>query len=209
MNPHFIFNALNSIQKFIFEKDEYSASQYLTKFSRLIRLILDQSAQDFINIHSEKDLLTHYLDLEQLRFSHHFNYIIDIADNVHGDWLIPSMVIQPHVENAIWHGLMHNEKDGRLRIAFSTPTKNVLQVIIEDNGVGREKAAEQKSKQVLKKKSYGSSLSSDRLKSLYRLHEKETSTRIEDLYHPDGMPAGTRVTITMPVMVAPEESTAQ
>ena len=200
MNPHFIFNALNSIQKFIFEKDEYAASQYLTKFSRLIRLILDQSHQEFITIQSEIDLLSHYLDLERLRFSQHFSYQIMLDPQVHSSWLIPSMVIQPHVENAIWHGLMHKEEEGKLDIRFSTTSQGALQVTIEDNGIGRAKANELRSKQVLKKKSYGSTLSSDRLKSFDQWQHTASSLHIEDLFGVDGEASGTRVTILLPIM---------
>ena len=200
MNPHFIFNALNSIQKFIFEKDEYAASQYLTKFSRLIRLILDHSHQEFISIHSEKELLGHYLEMESLRFDQHFTYDIIISQGVNEEWQIPSMVIQPHVENAIWHGLLHKQGECHVIIHFEIENHTVLRIIIEDNGVGRAKAQEMRSKQVLKKKSYGSTLSAERIKKAFRMQEHPASMTITDLFDGEGHPAGTRVTIQLPII---------
>lgn len=200
MNPHFIFNALNSIQKFIFEKDEYAASQYLTKFSRLIRLILDHSHQEFISIHSEKELLGHYLEMESLRFDQHFTYTLETGPGVNEEWQIPSMVIQPHVENAIWHGLLHKQGDCHVLIRFETENNAGLRIIIKDNGVGRARALEMRSKQVLKKKSYGSSLSAERIKKAFRMQEHEASMTITDLTDGEGHPAGTRVTILLPII---------
>ncbi|MBL0145867.1 MAG: histidine kinase [Chitinophagaceae bacterium] len=156
MNPHFIFNSLNSIQKYILQNDHFAASQYLTKFSRLIRLILDHSNQNTILLSGELDLLRLYIEMESLRFDNSFTYTIHVEDNINTETvLIPSMLIQPYVENAIWHGLLHKEDKGHLVLHFSLSKSGSLNVIIEDNGVGREKATQLKSKQVLKKKSYG------------------------------------------------------
>lgn len=198
MNPHFIFNSLNSIQKFIFEKDEYAASQYLTKFSRLIRLILEHSNQEFVTISSEMDMLKYYIDMERLRFSDKFEYTITKSNDVNDAWLIPSMVIQPHIENAIWHGLMHKEDSCQLSITMIKLDDQTIQVFIEDNGVGRTKAEEMKSKQTLKNKSFGSQISQDRIKYFSELTGKVAELKIEDLYHEDGSSAGTKVTLTLP-----------
>jgi sensor histidine kinase YesM len=205
MNPHFIFNSLNSIQKFIFDRDEYSASQYLTKFSRLIRLILDHSDQDFISIASEKELLRLYLEMESLRFTEVFDYNINIDDTISLDYKIPSMIIQPHVENAIWHGLLHlpkekespNYRKGKLLINLNKSNNNEILITIEDNGVGREKAKEYKSKQVLKKKSYGSNLSEQRIRIFNEMHGVKTDFKIEDLLNVSNESIGTRVTIKL------------
>ncbi len=199
MNPHFIFNSLNSIQKFIFEKDEYAASQYLTKFSRLIRLILEHSNQEFVTISSEMEMLKYYIDMERLRFSDKFEYTITKSDDVSDSWLIPSMVIQPHVENAIWHGLMHKEDDCTLSVNITMLDDQTIQVVIEDNGVGRTKAEEMKSKQTLKKKSFGSQISKDRLKYFSELTGKKASLNIEDLYNANGISSGTKVILTLPI----------
>lgn len=199
MNPHFIFNSLNSIQKFIFEKDEYAASQYLTKFSRLIRLILEHSNQEFVTISSEMEMLKYYIDMERLRFSDKFEYTITKSDDVSDSWLIPSMVIQPHVENAIWHGLMHKEDDCTLSVNITMLDDQTIRVVIEDNGVGRTKAEEMKSKQTLKKKSFGSQISKDRLKYFSELTGKKASLNIEDLYNANGISSGTKVILTLPI----------
>lgn len=194
MNPHFIFNSLNSIQKFIFEKDEYAASQYLTKFSRLIRLILDQSNQDFITLSSEFDLLKYYLEMEKLRFTDIFSYEFIVDKEINHEWMIPSMVIQPHVENAIWHGLLHKEGKGNLTIEFrKSEVPHTVIVIITDNGVGRTKAAELKSKQTLKKKSYGSSLSEERIRNINTQHNIHQFVEITDLKDKNGEASGTQV----------------
>jgi len=198
MNPHFIFNSLNSIQKFIFEKDEYAASQYLTKFSRLIRLILEHSNQEFVTISSEMDMLKYYIDMERLRFSDKFEYTITKSNDVNDAWLIPSMVIQPHIENAIWHGLMHKEDSCQLSITMIKLDDQTIQVIIEDNGVGRTKAEEMKSKQTLKNKSFGSQISQDRIKYFSELTGKVAELKIDDLYYENGSSAGTKVILTLP-----------
>jgi ligand-binding sensor domain-containing protein len=199
MNPHFIFNSLNSIQKFIFEKDEYAASQYLTKFSRLIRLILDQSNQEFISVNSEIEMLKYYVDMERLRFDDKFSYDIIKSPEVQDTWMIPSMVIQPHVENAIWHGLMHKNGDGKLIIKFQNKESGILNVIIEDNGVGRVMAEEMKSKQSLRKKSFGSFISRDRINYFAKITGKKGSITTEDLYDEAGKASGTKITLLLPV----------
>ncbi|MBK9734246.1 MAG: histidine kinase [Saprospiraceae bacterium] len=198
MNPHFIFNSLNSIQKFIFEKDEYAASQYLTKFSRLIRLILDHSHQDFVSIGSETDILNYYIEMEKLRFNDKFEFELIKDDTIQDTWMIPSMVIQPHVENAIWHGLMHKKNDCKLSVSFHKQDMETICVSIEDNGIGRVEAAAQKSKQVLKKKSYGSKISEDRIEHFSRKHNIKNSFEITDLTDGDGKGCGTRISIILP-----------
>jgi ligand-binding sensor domain-containing protein len=199
MNPHFIFNSLNSIQKFIFEKDEYAASQYLTKFSRLIRLILDQSNQDFISVNSEIEMLKYYIDMERLRFDDKFSYNIIKSPQVPDTWMIPSMVIQPHVENAIWHGLMHKDGDCILVIKFQNEESGILKVTIEDNGIGRVMAEEMKSKQSLRKKSFGSFISRDRINYFSEITGKKGSITTEDLYDEGGKAKGTRIILSLPV----------
>lgn len=204
MNPHFIFNSLNSIQKFIFKKDEYAASQYLTKFSRLIRYILEHSNQDFVSIREEVEMLTYYLELESLRFDKQFDYLFEFEKEVDEGWLLPSMVVQPHIENAIWHGLMHQEIRGELKIRFNKVEVQRLMITIEDNGIGREAASVLRSKQLYKKKSFGSSLSEQKLKSLSLLNNLDYSIQIIDLKDEEGNPKGTKVNILLPV-ITPEK----
>lgn len=200
MNPHFIFNSLNSIQKYILKNDQYAASQYLTKFSRLIRLILDHSNQNNILLSSETELLQLYCEMESLRFDHRFNYRIRVDASLQPDTQeIPSMLIQPYVENAIWHGLLHKETTGNLLIEFKKTADGQLIIMVEDDGVGRSRAAELKSKQVLKKKSYGMQITEDRIALINRLNNIQASCRVLDLTDAQGRPAGTRVELVIPL----------
>ena len=182
MNPHFIFNSLNGIQKYILKNDQFAASQYLTKFSRLIRLILDHSNQNTILLSSELDLLKLYIEMESMRFDERFDYTITIDKNINAETVaIPSMLIQPYIENAIWHGLLHKEEKGMLTVSFSLDEKNDLKVMIEDNGVGRQKAAELKSKQVLKKKSFCIQITEYRISIINRTMNINATSEIIDL----------------------------
>lgn len=200
MNPHFIFNSLNSIQKYILKNEHFEASQYLTKFSRLIRLILDHSNQNTIPLSSELDLLKLYIEMESLRFDHKFDYSLQLANNLNAETIeVPSMLIQPYVENAIWHGLLHKDTRGRLDVRFSKDENNLLTVIIDDDGIGREKAAELKSKQVLKKKSYGMQITEDRIAIINRTQHIHATCQITDKKDAAGNAAGTTVVLTIPV----------
>lgn len=200
MNPHFIFNSLNSIQKYILKNEHFEASQYLTKFSRLIRLILDHSDQNNITLASELDLLKLYVEMESLRFENKFDCKIDVDKQLNIETSeIPSMLIQPYVENAIWHGLLHKAEKGMLAIHFSKKEKNRVHVIIEDNGIGRDKAAQLKSKQVLKKKSYGMQITENRIAVINRTQNINASCEIIDLKDSAGNAAGTRVVLDIPL----------
>jgi ligand-binding sensor domain-containing protein/two-component sensor histidine kinase len=200
MNPHFIFNSLNSIQKYILQNDHFAASQYLTRFSRLIRLILDHSNQNNILLNSELDLLRLYIEMEALRFDNKFDYSINVSDNINTETTeIPSMLIQPYIENAIWHGLLHNEKKGNLLVDFNKTGSNDLIVTIQDDGIGREKANELKSKQVLKKKSYGMKITEDRIEIINRTQNIKATCKIVDLKDENNIPCGTKVMIAIPL----------
>src|SRR6185503_2433203 len=138
MNPHFIFNCLNSINRYIVKSDQVTASLYLTRFAKLIRLILDNSNSRTVILTNELEALKLYIEMEALRFDKKFSYNITIEKNLSTDNIdVPPLIIQPYVENAIWHGLLHKESDGRLDIYVNMIDENMLQCIIEDNGVGR------------------------------------------------------------------------
>ncbi|HPN69889.1 MAG TPA: histidine kinase [Saprospiraceae bacterium] len=207
MNPHFIFNSLNSIQKFIFDKDEYAASQYLTKFSRLIRMILDQSDQNFTTLSSELDLINLYIEIESLRFDKSFVFNLNLDESLDMQTTIPSMIIQPHVENAIWHGLLHLPDDteaigyrkGVLNLSVAKVKSDEIEIIVEDNGVGRMKAAEFKSKQLLKKKSYGVDITAERIRLYNEMYGAEASIETKDLMNDVGNSIGTRVSIILKI----------
>lgn len=200
MNPHFIFNSLNSIQKFILKNRQFEASQYLTSFSRLMRLILDHSNQGTVLLSSELEMLKLYIEMESLRFDQQFDYEIIVDETLRPDFVeIPSILIQPYVENAIWHGLLHKMSKGKLTLTFKGESGHHLMATVEDNGIGRAKAAELKSKQVLKKKSYGMQITENRIALMNRLQEMRTTVEVIDLRDADGAPAGTRVVLRIPL----------
>ena len=141
MNPHFIFNCLNSINRFIMKNESQAASDYLTQFSRLIRLVLNNSKKTWIPLEDEMEMLVLYLDMEKLRFKDAFSYSIHCDEEADPDnTFIPPLLLQPFVENAIWHGLMHKKENGLLTISFRKE-KDILHCTIMDNGVGRAVAA--------------------------------------------------------------------
>jgi hypothetical protein len=203
MNPHFIFNCLNSINRYIVKSDHITASNYLTRFSKLIRHILDNSASGIISLETEIETLDLYVQMEAMRFHDKFSYTISTDPAISTQQtLIPSMLVQPYVENAIWHGLLHKKTGNpELRIAFNKTDPGLLQVSIEDNGIGRQMAAQLKSKESVKNKSQGLQITSDRLELMKNLYGITANSEITDLYSDDGTAAGTRVTITLPLLI--------
>jgi tetratricopeptide (TPR) repeat protein len=198
MDPHFIFNSLNSIHRFILENNQAQASQFLTKFSRLIRLILLNSQTSFITLESELESLSLYLELESLRFNYYFSYKISVRPEIDVSELnIPPLIIQPYVENAIWHGLMHKKEKGHLDIDILEENECLL-IRISDNGVGRKKAAEKAGKSATLHKSSGIRITSERISRLKNSDVKEPKVTIHDLVYNDGTAAGTEVIIKIP-----------
>ncbi len=204
MNPHFIFNSMNSIRNFILQQDPDAASDYLAKFASLMRMILDSSTQTFVLLEDEIKMLELYLDLEALRFSDKFTHRIIVDTNLDpSDIRIPPMMVQPYIENAIWHGLL-NKKEGKgeIRILFrdfDTDNTNLITCQIEDNGIGRVRAAEIKKAKLVDHQSKGIHLTMQRLQILGDELELHTSTQIIDLYDSDGNATGTRVMMQLPV----------
>ncbi len=200
MNPHFIFNCLNSINRYIVKSDQATASLYLTRFAKLIRLILDNSNSKTVTLTNELEALRLYIEMESIRFEKQFSYTIRVDDSVHPDSIyVPPLIIQPYVENAIWHGLLHKESAGHLLVHICCGSKSVLECIVEDNGVGRDKAKELKSKSASNKKSLGMKLTEDRLALLNKKAELNASVEIIDLKNETGEAAGTRVILKIPV----------
>jgi hypothetical protein len=197
MNPHFIFNCLSSINRFIFKGDNKAASDYLTRFSRLIRMVLMHSSKKLITLEDELEMLRLYLDLERLRFKDAFDYSITTTNIVDaGVIFIPPLLLQPFCENAVWHGLMHKESKGHLNIIISevkNENEKVLHCVIEDDGVGREKAAEMKSKSAESEKSLGLKITTERLALLNQENNFSTFYKIEDILNENNEVAGTRV----------------
>lgn len=196
MNPHFIFNTLNSINSYIIENNPRVASDYLTKFARLIRIILDNSKNESIPLSREIETLKLYLLMESVRFNKKFDYEITIDKMLDEEEIrIPPMIIQPYVENAIWHGLLHKTEKGKATIVISRKQQGVLQVNITDNGIGRQKATEMKSKDSNGNKSYGMKITSDRLMM------NNGSNRVETIDLTDGFGNATGTTVILSITI--------
>jgi tetratricopeptide (TPR) repeat protein len=200
MNPHFLFNCLNSINSFIIKNEQELASEYLAKFSKLIRKVLSNSKEPKITLSNEIEALDLYIQMEQLRFNSKFSYVIDCDPELEMDYLeVPPLIIQPYVENCIWHGLMHrNEPNGHLKIQLYQENK-MLVCIIEDDGIGRAAAMALKSKSAEKNKSFGMSITQDRLKYVNRENNSETNVEVIDLVDDKQNPLGTKVIIKISV----------
>lgn len=200
MNPHFIFNSLNSIQRYILEKDTFHSSQYLTKFSKLMRMILDHSNQDFIPLEKEMAFLQLYVEIEQLRFEGRFEAVFKVETNVDASQiLVPSMIFQPYIENAIWHGLLHKKEQGYIHFYVEKEEIDQILVTIEDNGIGREKAKELKSKESSLNKSFGMKLTEERIALLNHHQNEHTRIKIDDLKNETGEGLGTRIQLWIPI----------
>ncbi|MCF8298997.1 MAG: histidine kinase [Saprospiraceae bacterium] len=195
MNPHFIFNALNSVNSFIAKNDELNANKYISSFSRLIRSTLENSEHDFIPLSKEIELLKSYLELENIRFSDKFSYTFDVDKNINPDtFRIPPMLIQPYIENAVWHGLRYKEKDGFLKVEIKKE-KSHIKVEVIDNGIGRTKSQELKTENQKKNKSKGILNTKKRLEILNKLYKQNIELNIEDL---GNNKEGTKVTLLIP-----------
>jgi hypothetical protein len=197
MNPHFIFNCMNSIQKYILKSEKNKAMLFLQNFSELMRGVLDSSSKMKIGLDEEINMLEKYLTLEQQRLESKFDYIITASSNLQTDFFeIPGMLIQPYVENAIWHGLMNlpDGKRGSLAVTFEKE-KDFIKCIVTDNGVGRDKAAELEKEKSPHRKSYGISISKKRIELLQKEGQPIPQVNIEDLVNDNGQPSGTSVTL--------------
>lgn len=196
MNPHFLFNSLNSIRYYILKEEFDNASEYLTKFSKLLRLILSNSRQNMITLREELETLNIYIGFEQMRFNKSFEYIERISSSVNPEEImLQPMTIQPFIENAIWHGLMPKEDNRKLNLSISLSDR-MLTIIVEDNGVGRVKAKSLKQvNDMSETKSYGLQITTERFAILQGIRDKRSDFEITDLYDDRKKPAGTRVTI--------------
>lgn len=199
MNPHFIFNTLSSIQYFVSSNNTEEALRYLSKFASLMRVILNNSRKKVIALKDELKAIELYLELEKLRFKQKFDFTISIDDQVDTSYdTLPSMLIQPFVENAILHGLMHKEGTGLIKVSVEKKD-NHLECIVEDNGIGRKAAAAIKNKANNQHESQGMSITRDRLEIINRVNNSRLSAQIEDLKNLNGEDAGTRVRIFIPL----------
>ena len=200
MNPHFIFNCLNSIKLYTLENDSQTASEYLTIFSQLIRLVLENSRSEKVTLQKELETLRLYIQLEAMRFKDKVKYRINIAPEIDQQYIdIPPLLLQPYVENAIWHGLMHKKEGGNICINVSLPLEHCLQVEIIDDGIGRNLAAEFKSKSATRQKSFGLKMTSERIDIINQVYNIKADVQIIDLKDAMNNAIGTKVIIKIPV----------
>ena len=200
MAPHFIFNSLNAINRFILQNDKEQASVYLIKFSRLMRMILQNSKESLISLDNELEALDLYLELESLRFQNKFQYTISIHDDLKNSGvMVPPLIIQPFTENAIWHGLMPKQDRGQLNIDISHLGER-LHVVIRDDGIGRKQAELMKSKSATLHKSMGQQITMDRISMLGMKDMEKPSVVIDDLVDNYGKGCGTEVVIQIPLV---------
>jgi sensor histidine kinase YesM len=200
MNPHFIFNSLNSIQQYVMDTDVAGANKFISGFSRLIRQTLDFSSKPEISLEEELDYLSNYLDIEKTRLEDAFSWKVIIDKNVDPTiYYIPPMILQPFVENSVRHGLrFRRDKSGIVTISVKLEN-DYLVCILADNGIGRKAAQQYKSISPINYQSKGLSLTADRIEMFNREHERKISMRIDDLEDKFHNPLGTRVTIYFPV----------
>lgn len=195
MNPHFIFNALNSVNNYISKSDERSANRYLSDFSTLMRAVLENSEEDFIPLSKEIELLELYTKLEHSRFSDKFDYEINVDAEIDVDaYQIPPMLLQPYIENAIWHGLRYKEEKGFLHINLHRKDANSIEIMIEDNGIGRSKSAELKTQNQKKQKSKGMGNIKKRIAILNEMYKDKVDVVISNL---ENNGSGTKVKFTL------------
>ncbi|MEO8147547.1 MAG: tetratricopeptide repeat protein [Bacteroidia bacterium] len=200
MNPHFIFNSLNSIHSFIQQNKGEQASEYLIKFSRLMRLILENSNFEEVPLQSDLEALGLYMELEAARMNNKFSFSIDVDENIDAEnTLIPPLILQPFVENSIWHGMLHKESGGHITINISK-NGEMIKCLVEDNGIGREKATEMKSSlQKEKHKSLGMKITNERIDIINRVKKSKAFVALKDLYDEAKLPIGTLVEVQLPL----------
>ncbi|PLB18743.1 MAG: Sensor histidine kinase [Flavobacteriaceae bacterium FS1-H7996/R] len=196
MNPHFIFNALNSVNSFIASNDERTANKYLTDFSLLMRAVLENSEEDFIPLEKEIELLELYTKLEHFRFQDKFDYNITIDENINiSEFVIPPMLLQPYIENAVWHGLRYKKAKGRLDISISQSNPEEIKITITDDGIGREKSKALKTENQKKQNSKGMGNIKKRVSILNAMYKDKVDVFVDDFQ--DEEDRGTKVVVTL------------
>ncbi len=199
MNPHFLFNSFNTLQSFILQKDKFKASEHMRQLSQLIRKVLSNSESLYINFNDELEIIETYIELENKRFDNQFELEKIIDKNlITLNPRIPSMIIQPHIENAVIHGL-ECKKIKKLKLSFQKKN-NIIQCIIKDNGIGRRKSIELKKTKKGKHLSIASTNTSERISILQKIGYQETSLEIKDLFDDHNQPNGTKIIINLPII---------
>jgi LytS/YehU family sensor histidine kinase len=199
MNPHFIFNSLNSINSFISDSDPDSAQSFLSKFARLMRYILENSRKTMVPLEDEVNTLKLNMELEQLRFDNRFDFKINVEGPIDEEYtFVPPMLVQPFIENAILHGLAGKDKGGMIKVDFRVKGK-IMHCTIEDNGIGRKKAGEiKKTIGKGKHRSLGMQVTKERLDILSEKYGVNASFKIIDLHDSLGNSTGTRAIVKIP-----------
>lgn len=201
MNPHFLFNSLASIQNYIINENTDQASIYLSKFSQLVRNILDNSVEESVPLEKEIETITNYLELQKVRYAGKFDFAVEVEEEIDEEnMMIPPMLAQPFIENAIEHGIRHKEGTGHIDIRFRLE-EGFLRFEVEDDGVGREKAREIEARQGTRHRSMATSITVDRLAAINRKSRKKIRMEIIDLENASGQGCGTKVTFGIPVAV--------
>jgi LytS/YehU family sensor histidine kinase len=199
MNPHFIFNALNSIQEFILLNKKELASNYLADFADLMRSYLQHSQEDTVSVQDEIETLDLYLKLEKIRFDDDFEFYIQCDNQIDKEQtLIPSFLVQPFVENAIKHGLLHRTGLKKLSISFTKTNNQSLKCEIEDNGIGRAASAQINNKR--KHQSFATKASQSRLDLLNQSTKEKIDLQIVDVFDAANNPSGTKIIIAIPII---------
>ncbi|MEM7185864.1 MAG: histidine kinase [Bacteroidota bacterium] len=195
MNPHFIFNALNSVNSFIAINDERAANKYLSDFSQLMRSVLENSEEDFIPLSKEIELLELYVKLEHYRFQDKFEYEITVDENINvNHFVIPPMLLQPYVENAVWHGLRYKEEKGKLDITFEQKDAESMVITITDDGIGRKSSKALKTENQKKQNSKGMGNIKKRISILNTMYKDKVDVTVEDAFENE---EGTRVRLLL------------
>ena len=201
MNPHFIFNALNSIKHYIINNEQKNAVHYLNKFSKLIRKILEASSVKEATLQEELETMDLYMNIENIRFSNLINFEIKVDENLDLTKIkVPPLVLQPFLENALWHGLSSKKGNKTINLSVFKPSSDFIQIDIEDNGIGRKASAKIKSDKVINRKSIGIELTKERLNNFIKDFQNPFSLIFNDLFDENKKPKGTKVALKIPVI---------
>ncbi|MEH6769819.1 tetratricopeptide repeat-containing sensor histidine kinase [Maribacter arcticus] len=201
MNPHFLFNSLNSIKLYIINNEKKNAVHYLNKFSKLVRKILEASSQREISLAEELETVTLYMNIENIRFSNEINFNVYVKDDINTHNIkIPSLILQPFLENALWHGLSSKDGAKNIDLEIKKGKSGFIEIIITDNGIGRDAAEKIKDSKVLKRKSVGIDITKERLANFSRDYENYFHVKIIDKFDDDTNPIGTQIVIYIPII---------
>ena len=201
MNPHFLFNSLNSIKLYIINNDKKNAVHYLNKFSKLVRKILEASSQREIPLAEELETVELYMNIENIRFSNDINFKISVSEDIDIHTVkIPSLILQPFLENALWHGLSSKEGEKNISLAVSSGEAGFINIAITDNGVGRDRAEKIKEGKVLKRKSIGIDITKERLANFSKDYQNSFHVEIIDIYDGSNVAAGTKILLYIPTI---------